>query len=84
MARKIREYSKRYPENRINIIALSAGTGVAVWACENLDSSSQIENLVLLGSSLSHDYDMSKALAHITSKPTQSLSHVSCSACFAI
>lgn len=67
LAHKIREYSKRYPENRINIIALSAGTGVAVWACENLDSSSQIENLVLLGSSLSHNYDMSRALAHIRS-----------------
>ncbi len=65
LAKRIKDYKKRFPQNGVNIIALSAGTGVAVWACENLDSQSHIDNLVLLGSSLSHNYDMSKALANI-------------------
>ena len=49
LAERIKDYKKRFPQNRVNIIALSAGTGVAVWACENLDSQSRIDNLVLLG-----------------------------------
>lgn len=65
LAGRIKKYKERYPDQRVNIIALSAGTGVAVWACENLDADSRIENLVLLGSSLSYDYDMSKALPNI-------------------
>ncbi len=65
LAERIKDYKERFPQNGVNIIALSAGTGVAVWACENLDSRSRIDNLVLLGSSLSHNYDMSKALANV-------------------
>jgi hypothetical protein len=65
LAGRIKDYKKRFPQNGVNVIALSAGTGVAVWACENLDSQSRIDNLVLLGSSLSHDYNMRKALANI-------------------
>ncbi len=68
LARKIKDYKRRYPDNQINIIALSAGTGVAVWACENLDEDSRVDNLVLLGSSLSYNYDMSKALPNIKNK----------------
>jgi hypothetical protein len=65
LADKIQAYAARYPERKINVIALSAGTGVAVWAVENVRGSAHINNLILLGSSLSSDYDMSKALAHI-------------------
>lgn len=68
LARKIKDYKKRFPDNAVHVIALSAGTGVAVWACENLDAPSRIDNLVMLGSSLSHDYDMSKALPNIKNK----------------
>ncbi len=65
LARKIEEYHNKFPDNRINIIALSAGTGVATWAIENLRHGTKINNLVLLGSSLSHDYDMRKALKNM-------------------
>ncbi len=65
LAQDIKRYKEQHPNQQVNIIALSAGTGVAVWACEALDASSHIHNLVLLGSSLSYDYDMSEALAHI-------------------
>jgi len=65
LADRIRKYHHRYPHNEINIIALSAGTGVAVWAVEDLDDDVGIQNLILLGSSLSHDYDVRKALEHM-------------------
>jgi hypothetical protein len=63
---KIMRYKKRFPDNRINVIALSAGTGVATWAIEGLKDGHQINDLVLLGSSLSHDYDMTRALSKMT------------------
>ena len=64
---RINSYLDRYPDNDVNIIALSAGTGVAVWAIEGLDADRGINALVLLGSSLSSDYDMVKALPRIRS-----------------
>ena len=68
LADEITKYQRKYPDNKINIIALSAGTGVATWAVEELPPDVRINNFVLLGSSLSHDYDMSKALEHISGK----------------
>jgi hypothetical protein len=65
LAREMASYHRRYPQNDINVIALSAGTGVAVWAIEKLDADTRVNNLILLGSSLSHDYDVSKALKHM-------------------
>jgi len=65
LADKIRAFRKRFPETPINVVALSAGTGVATWAIEQLDASTKIDNLVLLGSSISHDYDMTKALKNM-------------------
>jgi hypothetical protein len=59
---KIQDYLDHYPERDVNIIALSAGTGIAVWAVEGLASGYEVNNLVLLGSSLSSNYDMKKAL----------------------
>jgi len=65
---KIRDYRRRYPDRPVNVIALSAGTGVACWAIEGLPTGVMINNLVLLGSSLSHDYDVSRVLAHMTGR----------------
>jgi pimeloyl-ACP methyl ester carboxylesterase len=65
LANKIKEYARRHPDREINVIALSAGTGVAVWAVEQLDGKARVNNLILLGSSLSSTYDMRKALRHI-------------------
>jgi hypothetical protein len=62
---KIQDYLRRHPDQDVNIIALSAGTGIATWAVEALNEGEQIANLVLLGSSLSYDYDMSRALRRI-------------------
>jgi hypothetical protein len=68
LATKIDDYLNRHPGNDVNLIALSAGTGIATWAVENISGNHKIANLVLLGSSLSYNYDMSKALSHIAGK----------------
>ncbi len=68
LARKIERYRRRYPDNPLHIVALSAGTGVATWAVEQLEGEVGIDNMVMLGSSISHDYDMSAALSHMTGR----------------
>jgi len=65
LARRIEEHLSRYPDGEVNIIALSAGTGVAVFALETLRPGLQVDNVVLLSSSLSADYDLTAALRHV-------------------
>ena len=65
---KIQDYLRRHPDQDVNIIALSAGTGIATWAVEALNENEKIANMVLLGSSLSYNYDMSKALRRVRGK----------------
>lgn len=65
LTRKIESYARDNPGKDINVIALSAGTGVATWAIEGLSKGAKINNLVLLGSSLSHNYDMRQALSNM-------------------
>ncbi len=61
----INAYARQYPDKEVHIIALSAGTGVATWACESLRPPARVHNLILLGSSLSSDYDFRAALSSI-------------------
>jgi hypothetical protein len=65
LGKEITQYLARFPDNEVNIICLSAGTGVGVWACESIEPPATLHNLVMLGSSISSDYDMTKALSHI-------------------
>lgn len=66
LGRQINAYLQKYPQAAVNIIALSAGTGVCVWACESLEPPAQVRNVILLGSSLSSNYDMGAALKNIS------------------
>lgn len=68
LADRIERFHQDHPDQEVNVIALSAGTGVATWAVEQLDNDTTIHNLVLLGSSLSYNYDMSRALKNITGR----------------
>lgn len=65
LGREITAYLKRNPKADANIIALSAGTGVGVWAIENVQPPYKVNNFIMLGSSLSSKYDMRKALSHM-------------------
>ncbi len=68
LGQEITRYAKEYPGSRVHIIALSAGTGVAVWACEAVEPPGRVHNVILLGSSLSWKYDMRKAMKNIDGK----------------
>lgn len=65
LAAEIRRYRRYHPTQPINIIALSAGTGVATFAIEYLPESISVDNVVFLGCSLSSHYDLTRALKRI-------------------
>mgnify|MGYP000854836284 FL=1 len=68
LARAIDTYQDQYPGRPVNVIGLSAGTGVAIWAVESLPQGHSVDNVILLSSSLSSDYDLSKALPKVKGK----------------
>lgn len=68
LARSIERYAEQYPGKPINLIGLSAGSGVVIWALERLDSKVKVDSVVLLASSLSHNYDVSRALQRVKGK----------------
>ena len=63
LASQIVEYTQQHPGAPVYLIGHSGGTAVAVWAAEALPADVRIEGIVLLASSLSPGYDLSKALA---------------------
>ncbi len=65
LAAEIRDYARQHPGKKINIIALSAGTGIAAFALEFLPERIQVQNVVFLGCSLSTHYDLTRALRRV-------------------
>ena len=65
LAAEIRTYRRRYPNQKINIIALSAGTGVAAFALEYLPEGVEVDHVIFLGCSLSSGYDLTRALRRV-------------------
>lgn len=65
LASHIRAYIDEYPGRPVNVVGLSAGSGVALWALEDLPRGYKVDNVVLLASSLYHRYDIRDALEHI-------------------
>jgi hypothetical protein len=64
----ITDYLRTHPGAEVNVIGLSAGTGVGMWAIENVKPPFKVNNYVMLGSSLSSRYDARKALNNMTGK----------------
>lgn len=65
LADEIQSYRRRYPKNDINIIALSAGTGIATFALEYLPERVSVHNVFFLGCSMSSRYDLTRALKRL-------------------
>jgi len=65
LAERIENYLDQYPGRRVNIIALSAGTGIATWALESLAPKYHVGSVVFLGSAMSREYDLGPALRAI-------------------
>lgn len=65
LARRIEKIRQANPEGRIHVMGLSAGTAVVVSALEKLDPAINVDNVVLLSSSLSARRPLAEALAHV-------------------
>ncbi len=68
IAAKVVAYKKKHPAAPVGILGFSAGTAEAVFALEYLPAGVKVDTVVLLGASISHDYDMTKALQHVKGK----------------
>ncbi|MBK9126998.1 MAG: hypothetical protein IPM13_04270 [Phycisphaerales bacterium] len=68
LAEKIAGYQDAFPGRPVHIIALSAGTGVAVWALESLPPGHRVQSVALLSSSLSREYDLTTALRAVSGR----------------
>lgn len=65
VAKEMVQYAKDYPDAPLDILGFSAGTAIAIFALEDLPESVQVNEVVLLGTSISEDYDMTKALKRV-------------------
>jgi pimeloyl-ACP methyl ester carboxylesterase len=64
-AARIREHVKANPGLPLDILGFSAGTAVAIFALEDLPETVQVDEVVLLGTSISENYDLTKALKRV-------------------
>jgi hypothetical protein len=65
LARRLESYATEHPGRPVHLVGISAGTGLVVWAMEDLQQGFQVDGAVILASSLDTRYDLSKALAKI-------------------
>jgi len=65
LAGLIRRYQDEHPGRPVTLIGYSAGTAIAVFALEELPPSHQVDDVVLLGSALSRNYDLTEALRRV-------------------
>lgn len=68
LAAKIAAFQREHPNTPVTLIGLSAGTAIAVFALEELPPGVRVENVVLLSGSLSANYNLTNALAHVDGK----------------
>ncbi len=68
LAHAIREYQEANPDEAVNLVGLSAGTAIVVFALEELRADHAVDNAILLGSSLNADYDLTRALRRVRNR----------------
>jgi pimeloyl-ACP methyl ester carboxylesterase len=67
-AEDIRRYQAKYPGAPVELLGFSAGTAEAIFALEVLPETTQVDQVVLLGTSISRDYDLTEALKRVKHK----------------
>lgn len=67
-AASIRRYMEEHPGRPVGLLGFSAGTAEAVFALECLPEAAKVDHVVLLGASISRDYDMTAALKRVKHK----------------
>lgn len=68
LAKSIQQRVEKYPGVPVDLLGFSAGTAEVVFAMEALPEKVQIDTVVLLGASISHDYDLTKMLKRLKGK----------------
>lgn len=67
-AAQIQAYQKKHPGKPVGLLGFSAGTAEAIFALEVLPETAPVDHVVLLGTSISHDYDLTEALKRVENK----------------
>jgi len=65
LARRVEEYQQGYPGRPVHLVGVSAGTGLIVWALEDLAPGCHVESAFLIAPSLWHKYDLSDAMREL-------------------
>ena len=65
VAAKIADFAEKNPSEPLGLLGFSAGTAEVIFALEYLPDSVQVDTVVLLGTSISRDYDLTKALKRV-------------------
>jgi pimeloyl-ACP methyl ester carboxylesterase len=68
IAEEITQEFRAEPTRPVYLISHSGGAGLAAWALEDLPADVKIERALFLAPALSPEYDLSKALSHVSDK----------------
>ena len=68
LARRIEGYIWSHPGRDVHLIGVSAGTGLVVWALEDLAEGCEATGAVLISSSLDTKYDLTRALGKVSDR----------------
>jgi pimeloyl-ACP methyl ester carboxylesterase len=68
LAQRIQQYTREQPGAPVTLMGLSAGTAVTVFALEALPATCQVNDVILLGASISADYDLTQALRRVRNR----------------
>ena len=66
LAGQIEDFRESYPDGQLMVMALSAGSAVAVNALERLSEDVMVDDVVFFQPSISATHDLSPALRHVT------------------
>jgi hypothetical protein len=68
LAQQIQQYTREHPGAPVTLMGLSAGTAVVVFTLEALPAGCPVDNVVLLGASISATHDLTHALARVRNR----------------
>lgn len=67
-ATSIQNYQKAHAGMPVGLLGFSAGTAEVIFALEELSVTAPVDRIVLLGTSISRDYDLTEALKRVKGK----------------
>lgn len=68
LAERVKQHEKDYPGSPVGMLGFSAGTAEVVYALEDFPEDVMVDTVVMLGASITHDYDLTEALKRIKGK----------------